>query len=170
MKKTSRWTLLACMLGFTLLDQGSKLLAKTYLSPDVSIPLIPGVFQLTLAFNTGAAFSLFKNQPQLLSVFTCILFAVLLAYALIRTHFAKGERLAMSLILGGALGNLIDRLTTGRVTDYFDLVAIHYPVFNVADSFIFMGVVLMITVLLKNPTATPDPKPLGAHEPPSSAC
>jgi lipoprotein signal peptidase len=56
------------------------------------------------------------------------------------------------------------------VTDYFDLVAIHYPVFNVADSFIFMGVVLMITVLLKNPTATPDPKPLGAHEPPSSAC
>jgi signal peptidase II len=169
MKKTSRWTLLAWMLGFALLDQGSKWLAKAYLPPDASIPLIPGVFQLTLAFNTGAAFSLFKNQPQLLSVFTCILFAVLLVYALIRSHFAKGERLAISLILGGALGNLIDRLTMGRVTDYFDLIVIHYPVFNVADSFIFMGVVLMIIVLLKNPAQTPETKPIGPYEPPSNA-
>jgi signal peptidase II len=169
MKKTSRWKLLAWILGFTLLDQGSKWLAKTYLSQDASIPVIPGVFQLTLAFNTGAAFSLFKNQPQLLSVFTSILFGTLLAYAMIRTHFAKGEWLAMSLILGGALGNLIDRLTTGRVTDYFDLVAIHYPVFNVADSFIFMGVVLMIIVLLKNPAQTQETKPPGTHEPSSNA-
>ncbi|WP_373533006.1 signal peptidase II [Vampirovibrio sp.] len=169
MKHPSRWMLLAWMLSFTLLDQGSKWLAKAYLPSSGSVPIIPGFFQLTLAFNTGAAFSLFKNQPQLLSVFTSLLFGVLLIYALLRTHFAKGERLAMALILGGALGNLIDRLTTGRVTDYFDWVAIHYPVFNVADSFIFMGVVLMITILVKNPTPVPATQPIETHEPPSNA-
>ena len=169
MKANSRWSMLAWMTGFTLLDQGSKWLAKAYLSPESPVPVIPGVFQLTLAYNTGAAFSLFKSQPQLLSVFTSILFGVLLCYALMRNYFAKGERLAMALILGGALGNLIDRLTTGHVTDYFDVIAIHYPVFNVADSFIFIGVILMIGVLLKSQPEESAKPSSGTHEPPTNA-
>lgn len=167
----SRWILLAWMAGFTLLDQGSKWLAKAYLIPETSVPVIPGVFQLTLAYNTGAAFSLFRHQPQLLSVMTTVLFLTLLAYALLRSQFARGERLAMSLILGGALGNLLDRLLTGHVTDYFDVVAIHYPVFNVADSFIFIGVILMARVLLKDqqcqPTEPSSQPAIASHEPPS---
>lgn len=169
MRQNPRWTMLAWMLGFTLLDQASKWLAKAYLSPGLPVPVLPGIFQLTLAYNTGAAFSLFKNQPQLLSVFTSILFGVLLSYALIRNYFAKGERLAMALILGGALGNLIDRLTTGRVTDYFDVIAIHYPVFNVADSFIFIGVVLMVGILLKGQPEESAKPSSSAHEPPTNA-
>lgn len=155
MSPHSRWPLLSWMIGFALLDQGSKMLAKAYINPDAPIILIPDVFQLTLAYNTGAAFSMFHNQPQLLGIFTSLLFLALLAYGLLRTHFAKGERLAMALILGGALGNLIDRLSTGKVTDYFDVIAIHYPIFNVADSFIFIGVLLMASILLRNqPTET----------------
>lgn len=156
MNNQSRWLLLSWMIGFALIDQLSKLLAKTYINPDEPISVIPGVFQLTLAYNTGAAFSMLHNQPQLLSVFTSLLFLALLTYGLVRTRFAKGELLAMALILGGALGNLIDRLLTGRVTDYFDVIAIHYPVFNVADSFIFMGVLLMAGVLLKSQPAESD--------------
>lgn len=150
MNNHSRWLLLSWMLGFALLDQLSKFLAQAFLTPGNSLPLIPGIFQLTLAYNTGAAFSMFNNQPQLLSVFTSFLFLALLIYGLSRSRFAKGELLAMALILGGALGNLTDRLLTGKVTDYFDVIAIHYPVFNIADSFIFVGVLLMASVLLKS--------------------
>ncbi len=173
MKPSSRRVLLSWMAGFTLLDQASKWAAETYLTQGTSLPLIPNVFQLTLAYNTGAAFSLLHNQPHLLSIFTTLLFLLLLAYALIRSQFARGELLAMSLILGGALGNLIDRLRTGHVTDYFDVIAIRYPVFNVADSFIFIGVIMMAGVLLRNQpaeTRQPDnPPKLKAHEPPSQA-
>jgi signal peptidase II len=168
MIKSNRWNLLFWIVCFALLDQGSKWLAKTYLSPGVSVPIIPGVFQLSLAFNTGAAFSLLRHQPQLLSAFTSVLFIVLLAYALSRRQLSKGEPLAMALILGGALGNLVDRLTTGRVTDYFDVVAIHYPIFNVADSFIFIGVVLMMATVFKNtPPQVTTAAGSQAHEPPT---
>ncbi|WP_303672567.1 signal peptidase II [Vampirovibrio chlorellavorus] len=169
MINSSRWNLIFWIVCFALLDQGSKWLAKAYLSPGVSVPIIPGVFQLSLAFNTGAAFSLLRHQPQLLSAFTSVLFIVLLTYALSRRQLAKGEPLAMALILGGALGNLVDRLTTGRVTDYFDVVAIHYPIFNVADSFIFVGVILMIVTVFRSAPANDSTAGTNAHEPPAQS-
>ncbi len=169
MIKSNRWNLLLWIVCFALLDQGSKWLAKAYLSPGVSLPIIPGVFQLSLAFNTGAAFSLLRHQPQLLSIFTTLLFIVLLTYALVRSQFVKGEQLAMALILGGALGNLVDRLSTGRVTDYFDVIAIHYPIFNVADSFIFVGVVLMIGTVFKNAPVKVTTAGANSHEPPAQS-
>lgn len=170
MIKSNRWNLLLWIVCFALLDQGSKWLAKTYLTPGVSVPIIPGFFQLSLAFNTGAAFSLLRHQPQLLSAFTSVLFIVLLTYALSRRQYVKGELMAMALILGGALGNLMDRLGTGRVTDYFDVIAIHYPIFNVADSFIFIGVVLMIVTVFRNaPSKATTAEGANAHEPPAQS-
>lgn len=139
-------------LGFTLLDQASKWLAQTYLIPQQPMPIIPNVFQLTLAYNTGAAFSLLRNQPLLLTGMTALLFLALLGYAFSRRQFQKGEVPAMALVLGGALGNLLDRLFLGHVVDYFDVVAIHYPIFNVADSFIFCGVLWLAWIQLKQPT------------------
>lgn len=162
-----RWTLLAWTTGFTLLDQASKWWAKTHLDPAHPVAMIPHTFQLTLAYNTGAAFSLFRSHPQLLSIFTSLLFLTLLIYGLSRSRFARGELLAMALILGGALGNLLDRLLNGRVTDYFDVIAIHYPVFNVADSFIFIGVIVMAGVLLRSQpqeTASTPQSELHHHE------
>lgn len=137
------------MLGLTLLDQVSKWMARTMLAPDQSFVLIPKVFQLTLAYNTGAAFSMLRQQPQLLTFITTIIFAILLAYGLGRRRFLRGEITAFSLILGGALGNLIDRFMWGRVTDFFDVVLIHYPIFNVADMLIFAGVILLVYAHLR---------------------
>ncbi len=144
------------MLFGTLLDQGTKWLAKTQLDVAHPLPVIPNVFQLSLSFNTGAAFSLFKSQPALLAGFTSLLFLILLIYGLRKPYFFKGEVTAMGLILGGALGNLLDRLLLGRVTDFFDVVAIHYPVFNVADSLIFIGVFWLVVLYLRQPTTTTD--------------
>lgn len=156
--------LLGLTLGFALLDQLSKWLAKTGLPPEESLPIIPGVFQLTLAYNTGAAFSLLRHQPQLLTLVTSTIFLILLTYALTRRQFARGEVPALGLILGGALGNLIDRFLAGKVTDFFDVIAIHYPVFNVADSFIFCGVLWLIFIHLFQPqTETKAPANEASH-------
>ena len=157
MSRQRQWILLGLMLGGTLIDQASKCLAKTQLDPSNPLPIIPQVFQLTLSYNTGAAFSLFRNQPQLLAAFTAILFLALLVYGLRKQYHFKGELTAMGLILAGALGNLLDRLLLGRVTDFFDVVAIHYPVFNVADSFIFIGVLWLVLLYLRQPNSHSTP-------------
>lgn len=153
MSQNRHWTLLGLMLAGAGLDQGSKWLAKIQLDPVHSLPIIPHVFQLSISYNTGAAFSLFRQQPQLLAGFTALLFLVLLVYGLRKQYLFKGEWVAMGLILGGALGNLLDRLFLGRVTDFFDVIIIHYPIFNVADSLIFIGVLWLLILYLRQPTA-----------------
>jgi signal peptidase II len=164
---SAKWTLVGLTVGFTVLDQVSKWMANTYLHPNQPWPIIPQVFQLTLAYNTGAAFSMFHNQPALLTGFTSLVFLALLAYGLSRQQFLKGELLAMALILGGALGNLLDRMLLGHVTDFFDVVAIHYPVFNVADSFIFCGVLLLMGIQIKSQAQEPmDTPPMPSHDVP----
>jgi signal peptidase II len=137
------------MLGFALFDQITKWLARAFLVPQQPVILIPKVFQLTIAYNTGAAFSMLNEQPQLLTLITSVIFGILLAYGLGRSRFLAGEVPAFALILGGALGNLTDRFLWGKVTDFLDVIAIHYPIFNIADTLIFMGVALLIYAHLK---------------------
>ena len=135
--------MLGLMLIFALLDQLSKLLALGLLPPEASVPVIPGIFQLTLAYNTGAAFSLLQHRPQLLTLTSSVIFLTLLACSFSRRQLLKGDAIALGMILGGALGNLVDRFRLGQVTDFLDVVAIHYPIFNVADSLIVCGVALL---------------------------
>ena len=151
MPQTRHWVLLGLMSVSALLDQGSKWLAKTQLNPFQPWPVIPHVFQLTLSYNTGAAFSMFNKQPHLLKGFTLLLFLGLLWYGWRKTVLNRWETIAMGLILGGALGNLLDRVLQGRVTDFLDVVAIHYPIFNLADSLIFIGVWWLIILYLRQP-------------------
>lgn len=146
---STRWTLGTWMLGFALFDQITKWFARALLVPQQPVVLIPKVFQLTIAYNTGAAFSMLNEQPQLLTLITSVIFGILLAYGLGRTRFLPGEVPAFALILGGALGNLTDRFLWGKVTDFLDVVAIHYPIFNIADTLIFMGVALLIYAHLR---------------------
>lgn len=158
MSVQTRLTLSTWMLGFALLDQVTKCMARTMLPPDQSFVVIPKMFQFTLAYNTGAAFSMLNQQPQLLTLVTTLIFGILLAYGLGRTRFLAGEVTAFALILGGALGNLVDRFMWGKVTDFLDIVAIHYPIFNVADTFIFIGVILLVTAHLRpSPSLSPVP-------------
>jgi signal peptidase II len=139
-----KWLLSGSALALSLVDQGTKWVAKAWLLPDHPFPLIPHVFQLTLAYNTGAAFSLLSQKPQLLTGFTTLLFLILIIYSLSRPRYVKLEIPALALLLGGAFGNLLDRILFGHVTDFFDFVIIRYPVFNVADAFIFCGALLLI--------------------------
>lgn len=132
--------------GFVVLvDQLSKFFALRCLSPQTSVPLVPGVLDLTLVRNSGAAFGLFSDYaPALFTVITVSL--VVLFFIANRSHKAGTpgvspvDRWALSLILGGAVGNWIDRLRFGTVIDFIDFRI--FPVFNIADTAITIGVAL----------------------------
>ena len=132
------WVLAAVVL---LLDQGTKSIIVAWLDWGESWP-VDGFLRLTHARNTGTAFSLFQGHSTILSFVAIFAVAVLLwVYA---TTGAKSFvlRFALGLQLGGALGNLLDRLRLGYVTDFVDVGP--WPIFNVADSAISIGMVLMV--------------------------
>ena len=134
------------LVGFVvLIDQLSKFFALRCLSPQASVPLIPAVLDLTLVRNSGAAFGLFSDYaPALFTVITASL--VVLFFIANRSHGKGGsgvstvDRWALSLILGGAVGNWIDRLRFGTVIDFIDFRV--WPVFNIADAAITVGVAI----------------------------
>jgi signal peptidase II len=139
------------------LDQLTKFIVTKSLSLNQSLPVIKGVFHLTLVYNRGAAFGILKNQLPIF-IFTSI-FAIILIYFSLRNKttytslhtvstFRQGHGrqrkfyiISLSLILAGALGNLIDRLFFGYVIDFLDFRI--WPVFNVADSAISIGAILL---------------------------
>ena len=142
-------------IGFTviaLLDQITKLLVRKNFELYESVSVIDGLFNLTYITNPGAAFGLFAGIDSVWvnRIFILITFAALpLVVYLYREVESQERRLAVSLILvgGGALGNLIDRLTVGPVTDFLDfhIGGYHWPAFNVADSCITIGVIIMVS-------------------------
>lgn len=137
-----------------LLDQATKLAAEAWLVPYRPLDLLPFI-NLTLAYNPGAAFSLLADQPGWQRWFFSALALAVSGYIVwwLRT-LAAAERmqgLALGLVLGGALGNLADRLRLGMVVDFVDLhyAGWHWPAFNVADAGITVGVaLLLLTVFL----------------------
>jgi signal peptidase II len=122
-------------------DQGSKYLVRLLLGPEQSLPLIPKVLHLTYVHNPGAAFGLFAYQK---SFFITINMAVVVIIQFGYGRLARAEkrmRFGLVLQLGGALGNLLDRLRFGYVVDFIDLRV--WPVFNLADIAIVTGVALL---------------------------
>ncbi|MBP2671280.1 MAG: lspA, partial [candidate division NC10 bacterium] len=116
-----------------------------------SIPIVPGYFDLTYVLNPGAAFSLLATLPEKIRnpFFIAISVAAAILIIVYRTRHLRGHRLAsvsLGLILGGAVGNLIDRIRYGVVVDFLDahVHQYHWPVFNVADSAISVGVTLLL--------------------------
>ncbi len=144
------------------LDQLTKYLSIRYLTFYDQVPIIPG-FALTLRHNTGAAFSLLDNASGwqrwffiiLALVMSIIIYIWLGRLSLRVKHYsqAKREAFALSLILGGALGNLIDRLNHGYVIDFILLYYKNWqwPAFNIADTAICIGALLLIPLLFRNP-------------------
>ncbi len=124
------------------LDQGSKAWVRHSFHIGESRPLIDGVLHLTYVQNTGAAFGLLQGQTYLIIAVTLLVALVLF---LNRKEFVRdhlGVRIAYTFGIAGGLGNLLDRILHGWVTDFIDLRV--WPVFNVADSSIFVGVALLI--------------------------
>lgn len=134
-------------LALAALDQLIKVCATTYLLPVGSRPLISGFIELRYVLNDGMAFSLLSGRRWLLiGVTGVVLLAV--AIALIVHKMPRLERIVWMLVLGGGLGNLIDRVRTGVVVDYLNFQFIDFPVFNFADICVCTGVGLLVLSLL----------------------
>jgi len=149
MKKRIFYSLLFISI-IVLLDQVTKYLARTYINPMESIELLP-ILNLVSVRNQGAAFGMFRSLGN--NFFIAISFAaILFMFWVIVT--AKEDYRIFSLLAGGAIGNLIDRLTLGYVVDFIDLTVSghHWPAFNVADSALTIGISFMlITLIIKRP-------------------
>jgi len=126
------------------LDQFSKFLAVTYLQGEPK-SIIQGVFELNYVQNTGAAFGIMQNSSMLFLVITPLILTALFAYILIYKS-KRTYTLPLILILGGALGNYIDRVRMGYVVDFLDFKV--WPVFNLADTSIVIGALLFAIILI----------------------
>jgi signal peptidase II len=142
-------------LAIVLTDQATKAIVVRTMRLGQSIPLVPGFFDLTFVLNPGAAFSLFATLPERIRTpfFIVVSVAAIVLIAVYRARHLRGHRLAsvsLGLILGGAVGNLIDRVRYGAVVDFLDVYVhrYHWPVFNVADSAISVGVALLLLDML----------------------
>jgi len=139
-----------------IIDQLTKIIADQLLQYHQPVELFP-MFNFTLMYNKGAAFSFLASAGGWQRWFFLILSAVvsLILYNWLRKlkTSQKLQAIALALILGGALGNLIDRAVYGHVIDFIDVYfrQHHWPAFNIADSSIFVGAILLIYDTLKNP-------------------
>ncbi len=138
------WVLAALVLLF---DQSTKSLVEAWLEWGESWPA-EGFFRFTHARNTGTAFSLFQGHSNVLSFVAVIAVGVLLWVYATTGASSFILRIALGLQLGGALGNLLDRLQLGYVTDFVDVGP--WPIFNVADSAITIGMALMVWYFVTN--------------------
>lgn len=152
-----RWNVLFFLIALLVVaaDQLSKIWIRSNLLVGQSL-FEAGFFRITHVHNTGAAFGLFQGQSFLLTIVALVGITVLLVYTLViyRKFPLLDNRLGkpvLGLVLGGAVGNLIDRLRFGYVTDFIDVGL--WPAFNIADSAITVGVILLAYSLLRSARA-----------------
>ena len=127
-----------------VLDQLSKAWASAALSSGLAEPLIPGLLRLRLVFNTGAAFSLLSGQAVWLGVVSLVVALLLVLWIQRHPSLPRWQWLGLGSLLGGAVGNGIDRWRIGGVVDFLELVPVQFPVFNLADVAINVAVVCLI--------------------------
>ena len=133
-----------------LFDQATKYLARTYINPMESIELLP-ILNLVSVRNQGAAFGMFSSLGNNFFIAISVAAIFFMLWVIVT---AKEDYRVFSLLAGGAMGNLIDRLTLGYVVDFIDFTVSghHWPAFNVADSALTLGIAFMlITLVLKRP-------------------
>jgi signal peptidase II len=141
-----------------LCDRMTKWLVAQKIALSDSVDVIPGVFRLTHIHNQGAAFGLFAEYPSEWKVAMLILFSIAALAVVSALLWKNGNALnttgiALSLVFGGALGNLWDRVVSGRVIDFLDfyLGSHHWPAFNIADSAIVVGALLLLSEIFLAP-------------------
>jgi len=154
-KHSARATHFLLALFVVLLDRWTKRLVALHIAMYSHIQIIPGFFRITHTENTGAAFSLFADSPSHWKTAMLISFSVA-AMIVVSALLWKQSRaltmtgIALSLILGGAVGNLWDRVASGRVVDFllFYVKSYQWPVFNLADSAIVVGASLLVLEII----------------------
>jgi signal peptidase II len=152
-----RWLMLVVAAFVVLLDRLSKLWVIAHLKPGNAIVVIPKVFRITHVLNTGAAFSMFESSSSpnlvrhLLVGFSIAAVVVVMVLIWKMGRAVSLTSVALALILGGAIGNLYDRIRYQHVVDFLEVHIVHYhwPDFNVADSAIVVGACLLLLEMLR---------------------
>jgi signal peptidase II len=141
-----------------LVDRLTKAVVADRISLHDSVDVLPGIFRLTHVQNQGAAFGLFSDSSFPWKVALLILFSIAALAVVSALLWKNGDALnataiALSLVFGGAVGNLWDRVTSGRVIDFLDfyLGQHHWPAFNIADSAIVVGALLLLSEIFMAP-------------------
>ena len=131
---------------FLVIDIVSKLVISNLMNVHDSIMVIENFFYITYVRNTGAAWSIFSGKIWMLIIVSLIIISFMVWYIYRNKPKSKLEKIGYAMILGGAFGNLLDRIIYGYVVDFLDfyIFGYDYPIFNIADSFILIGVVLLI--------------------------
>ena len=151
MKKNPYFWLIA--IAFIVIDQVTKyLVVQDFTEVGDTVPLWENVFHLTYVRNTGAAFSVFSGGVSWLRWLSLIVSLGLIAFALFGNRLNKLEQIGYGFVLAGALGNGIDRFLFGYVVDFFDFRLINFPVFNVADIAINLGIFFLLLTSFKVPS------------------
>ncbi len=140
------WVIIS--LAVVLLDQGTKLLVIHNIAPTDTISVLPRILNLVYVKNTGAAFSILSGKTFFLSLISLAVCVGIVWYLIKNRPENKLMLLSVSLVLGGAVGNLIDRMLRGSVVDFFEVIFVDFPVFNVADIAITAGAVLLMIYVL----------------------
>ena len=133
-----------------LLDQVSKSLMLSILGFERSKNIIPNLLNFTLVKNKGAAFSIFSNSTNILTITSIIASLLLIIIILKSPPRSSWNLIGLVYLLGGTIGNGIDRLFKGYVLDFFELVPIDFPIFNIADVSINIAIICFIIDIVKN--------------------
>ena len=139
------WLIVALVL--TVADQLSKALIVSNLSETARIVCIPGVVDIVYVENTGAAFSMLSAHTWLLGLVSAAFCAAIAVYMAKMKFTDKRYQIIGGMLLGGALGNGIDRIFRGFVVDFIELAFVRFPVFNIADIAITLGAVLLVVII-----------------------
>ena len=130
------------------LDQLTKFLAVTYLEPIGEVPLWKGVLHLNFVRNEGAAFGMLSNHRWVFMIFSTLAIVGLSVYLFRFCKEKMWAKVALAMIIGGGIGNMIDRFFSGSVVDFIYVALIDFAVFNVADSFVCVGAGILAVYLI----------------------
>ena len=170
--------MLATAIGSLLADQYTKFLAINYIGPDLqhgyiygrAVAIIPGFFDLRWAENTGGAFSFMHTSPWIILLISALMICGIIVWAFRMPQKQVIVQIAFGLIIGGAIGNLIDRVRLGFVIDFLHFYTIRdgkeyfWPTFNVADMAIVTGIGLFMILTLFTKIFDPVPKEIPAPD------
>ena len=146
-----------------VLDQLIKHWATAALLPVGSMEVLPGIAELRYCLNDGMAFSMLAGKQGLLIGVTSVMLVAVLVMLFVR-KMPLAERIAWTLVLGGGVGNLIDRVLNGVVVDYINVLFMHFAIFNFADICVCVGVGLLMLVLLLDSTKKDAPAQQNAED------
>ena len=138
-----------------VVDQLSKRWALSTLAGEGSVPFVPGLLQLQLVFNSGAAFSLLTSSTWLLALVSLLVALALLVWIQISAPLRPWQWLGAGLLLGGAIGNGLDRWRLGTVVDFLAFMPVRFPIFNGADVAINLAVICIAFDLLRRHGPSP---------------